>query len=182
MKRYIKYFLQIIVFLTLWSCTSDVDFDQAKNIEFNQNFSSAFVYLNLDQNNFLNEDASTEISSLTDFSIIDIFDSAYFQDNLIKANFSFQIENTFDRNFIIILSFLNTNDAITKNFSINVSNNVSFTHLEIFESLDVLSLKLAEKLRITVEIQPSLDASVLAANAEMNLEIKSSTNFIFKVN
>ncbi len=107
MKLYIKHLSQIVVFLTVLSCTSDVDFDQAQNIEFNQNFSSTFVYLNVNQNKFLNADASTEISTLTDLSTIDIFDSKYFQDNLVKANFSFEVENAFDRNFIIELSFLN---------------------------------------------------------------------------
>lgn len=182
MKLYIRHLLQIFVLLTILSCTGDVDFDQAKNIELNQNFSSTFVFLNVDQNNFLNTDASTEIATLTDISTIDIFDSEYFQDNLVKTIFNFKIENTFNRDFILELYFLNADNAITNSFSIDVPNNSNITHFESYDGLDLLSLKFSEKLKITIQLQPSLDSSILTNGVGMDLTLKSSANFIFKVN
>ncbi|MET2985797.1 hypothetical protein [Aureibaculum conchae] len=182
MKRYITYLLNIFVFVGLMSCASDVDFDQAKNIELNQNFTTSFIYLNVDQNKFLNSDASAEIPILTDISTIDIFDSKYFEDNLVKTTINFQIENSFDRGFDIEFSFLNTDDVEMNSFIVSVPNNSNQIHLQSFEDLDLLSLKFSEKLRITINLQPSSDSSMLMQNTEMKLAIKSFANFIFKIN
>ncbi|MDY7394415.1 hypothetical protein UMM65_04120 [Aureibaculum sp. 2210JD6-5] len=182
MKRYITYFLSSIVITTILSCTSNVDFDQINNIEINQNFSSPFIYFNIDQNRFLNANGSSEIPTITDISVFDIFDTDYVQDNLVKANFNFEIENTFNRNFELELSFLNADNAITNSFVINVPNNSKVTHLQVFEGLDLLSLKFSQKLRVSVNLQPSSNSSMLSEDAEMKLIIKSSANLIFKVN
>jgi len=181
-KPLIKYLVSIVVFLTIVSCTSDVNFNQSKNIEINQNFSSTFVHLNLDQNKFLNDDSNAELPTLTDLSVIDIFKSKYFEDNLVRANFTFEIQNTFDRSFIIELSFLNVDDNITNSFNIIVPNNSNITHLESFEDLSLLSLKFAEKLKMTFQLQPSSNSSMLTKDANMNLRLKSYANFIFKLN
>ena len=164
------------------SCTGDVDFDQAKNIELNQNFTTSFIYLNVNQNKFLNSNASAEIPILTDISTIDIFDSKYFEDNLVKTTINFQIENSFDRDFDIEFSFLNVDDVEMNSFIVSVPNNSNQIHLQNFEGLDLLSLKFSEKLRITINLQPSSDSSMLTQNTEMKLAIKSFANFIFKIN
>ncbi len=61
-------------------------------------------------------------------------------------------------------------------------NNSNLTHLESYDGLDLLSLKFSEKLKIEIQLQPSSDLSMLSKGAEMNLTLKSFTNFIFKVN
>lgn len=164
------------------SCTGDIDFDQANNIELNQNFTTSFINLNVGQNKFLNSDASAEVPVLVDTSTLDIFNSEYFQDNLVKTIFNFQIENSFNRDFDIEFSFLNADDKVTNSFNINVPKNTNQRYLQNFEGLDMLSLKFAQKIRITINLQPSSDASILSEDIEMKLAIKSFTNFIFKVN
>ncbi|MBJ2175030.1 hypothetical protein JBL43_12330 [Aureibaculum sp. A20] len=164
------------------SCTSTVDFDQLENIEFDQSFTASFIFLNLTQNQFLNADNSAEVATLTDVSIIDIFNSEYVQENLVQADFNFDVENTFNRNFDVEFSFLNEDDSITESFTFNVPNNGKLNHLQRFDGLGLLSLKRSRKLRITIYLQPSSDLSILDKDVQMNLNLKSSTNFIFKIN
>jgi len=164
------------------SCTSNVDFNQVDDIEVNQNFTFSFIYLNANQNNFLNADGTSETNSLSDSRNIDIFKLDYFQENLIEVNFNFEIENTFNRDFELEFTFLNADDAITTNFMINIPSNSKLSHLETYEGLDLLSLKLTEKVKITVDLQPSSDASILNRDDETELTIKSSANFIFRAN
>ncbi|RPE00139.1 hypothetical protein EGM88_02425 [Aureibaculum marinum] len=174
--------MKILILGTVLSCTSTIDLNQLDTVELNQSLTSTFVYLKVNQNNFLNNTSNTELTSLSDVSVIDIFDSDYVQENIITSNFSFEIENSFNRDFILDIAFLNADNNTTKSFTINVPRNSSISHFQSYEGLDLLSLKLSQKVRITLYLQPSDDASILTEGNEMNFELKSFTNFVLKVN
>lgn len=181
MKLYLKYFLKLNVFMFLISCTSDVDFDQIKNTEVNQRLTASFIYLSVDQNTFLNANGTSEINAFSSQNNFDILSSDYFKDYLVQTNFTFTIENSFDRSFEIEFSFLDYRNIITNTFTVNVPRNTNFTHVQNYQGVDLLSLLVAKELKLTMNLQPSSDSSILDKNIEMNFEVKSFANFIFKV-
>lgn len=134
------------------SCTSNLDFNQAKTL-----VAKPVVVANLASFEItaaqLTSDGTYPLRTSVDF---DVFRDTFFQKNLIKAVFDFEIDNATSRSYILNIELQDRSGAHLYDFTIDVPANttspiVPKKHQEIFENAGLNSLKSTEKIvfRIT---------------------------------
>lgn len=160
MKTYIlKYILLIAVYFFQTSCTKDVDFSQINDLEISPVIESSLVFLDESANNFI--DNGTEIQQVQDFIIIDFFDSEFTVENLIKADFVFETQNTINRGFELQIDFLNNVAELQHTFTVTEeaspdNNDTETIYTEIFEGAQLDALKNTSILIFTLRMLPGI--------------------------
>lgn len=167
---------KVLVFAFLFfSCSSDLDFDQAKDLKLEPAFVANLAYFNVPATQLVNDGSPQVISDVQGF---DAFKDPFFRDNLIKAEFDFEVENTIVRAFKIEMLLLDANDQTLETDSYSVpaylgGSNIIKYPTEVFENarLDLLKKTVKLKFIIRMESGPPLDK-----NSVGNLKFRSSAN------
>ncbi len=93
------------------SCVKDVDFDQAEDVVLTPVYEIDFIYSRIDTGEFidLDLDPSIVIPSVTESDTLnyDLFGTDFVIDHLERVELSFEFSNTIQRDFTVILGFLN---------------------------------------------------------------------------
>tara|TARA_B100000787_G_C16199059_1_gene303389 strand:- start:4072 stop:4614 length:543 start_codon:yes stop_codon:yes gene_type:complete len=172
-------FKKIILFFTIIlfvSCVDNLYFDQA-NFEIEPVINAPLVYFELNQNSFFNETTTLEISSITDISSFEVLKLPDLRNNLIKAIFTFEVKNSFDRNFEINVDFLDDNDNITYSIS-DIDLSPGNLNYRVIDTLQIATSPIflnTKKIRVDVNLIPS--SSQIDPNIYEILQFKSTGTF-----
>ena len=110
--RFKLFRLQILFCVAFFiSCTDNLNFDNI-NLDLEPIVSLPIVYFELNQNNFLDEN-DQEISAVSDITVFRILETTILKENLVELKIDFEVENGFNRMFLINMFFLDDDDNIT---------------------------------------------------------------------
>ncbi len=171
------------LFLGLFfSCTKEIDFNQAKEFTLEPQVASSLVFFNAPATKFSVN--NTEINTFKDSVIIDLFSRGFVVDHVVKSEFVFEIANSINRSFNVRIDFFDDNDIIRHSFAITTSGSsanldVITTHTEVFEGNTLNNLKATQKVVLTAQ---ALAGGVpLNDSTPGNLILKSKGIFYFKI-
>lgn len=158
-KQILKVFLCLIAFsLVFVSCTKDVDFDQANDLEISPVIESSLFHFKGTAGNFFI--GGSEEATVGDFVELDIFNNEFINDNLIKAELEFEIVNSINRGYQVTVEFFDES-SITPLHSFTFSADPSPSNLElltlyteVFEGNELLALKASVRLEFTLTMLP----------------------------
>ena len=165
--------LQIIICITfLVSCTDNLNFDNI-NLVIEPEYTSPLVFFKLDQRDFLDEN-NQEISVVSDITDFRVLDNTVLKENLVELAIDFEIENGFNRSFLVDFIFLDEDENITYNvddLSVNAGNlNYSSTRSILIETTpEFLN---STKIRVDVFLSPS--STILNPDIEKTFKFRSS--------
>ncbi len=175
--------LFLIFILMLSSCVKHLDFSQIEDFSAKPIFESSLVYFTLNQVDFFDLINSVEVvTPIDDTSGFTILRSKFVKDNLIETELNIEVNNQFDREFTVNITFLDENNIETHAFDpiIVAENNPNFTQKETITISGNEQFLRSTKIRVSIELSPSSDGSVLDPNIEQKLEFKSSGIFYLK--
>lgn len=183
MKKYHNLTFLITVLLTVLSvsCSSDLDFNQANSLKLEPVIVANLTYFDIAANGFVDNGIEQKVAF--DAQDFDVFRDSFFRDNLKRADFFFEINNTVNRDFTLSIVLLDVNDQPLYfiPFTIPAYNGASntITQTEVFENAKLDLLKNTKRMGfvITMNPGPPLDGSSqgslkLRSSATVYLEIK----------
>ncbi|MBL0736895.1 hypothetical protein JI750_08385 [Flavobacterium sp. GN10] len=167
------------VFL-LFSCSSDLDFDQVNDFKLEPVFVANLAYFDIPANRLV-DDGGTNIGY--DSRDFDIFKNKFFTERLKKAEFDFEIENSIDRAFVLNMLLLNEENKILQTISFTVPSykgtpNVIKYPTEVFENTRLDLLKQTQKIGFVVIIAAG---SPLNSESLGNLKLRSSATAYLEI-
>ena len=165
--------LKIIICIAFFiSCTDNLNFDNI-NLVIEPEYTSPLVFFKLDQRDFLDEN-NQEISVVSDITDFRVLDNTVLKENLVELAIDFEIENGFNRSFLVDFIFLDEDENITYNvddLSVNAGNlNYSSTRSILIETTpEFLN---STKIRVDVFLSPS--STILNPDIEKTFKFRSS--------
>ncbi|MDG2275764.1 MAG: hypothetical protein P8L28_07965 [Flavobacteriaceae bacterium] len=93
------------------SCTDNLNFDNI-NLDLEPVVNIPIVYFELNQNNFIDEN-DQEISVVSDITVFRILETTILKENLVELKIDFEVENGFNRMFLVNMFFLDDDNNIT---------------------------------------------------------------------
>jgi hypothetical protein len=178
MSRILKYFLLLILLnLIFVSCTKAVDFNQINDLELNPVIESSLIFFDEPASRFL--DNGNEVLLTQDFIIVDFFNNGFIEDNLVKAEFVFETENSIDRRFDLQIDFLDSSGQQQHSLSITqqpLSNN---SYIEVFEEDTLDALK--NTTLIVFRLRLSSGNPAINETTPGTIKLKSKTIFYFNI-
>lgn len=182
MKSNSFYKILSLIFLvfTLFSCSSDLDFDQVKDLKLEPVFVANLAYFDVPANKLVDDGGNQIVYDIRNF---DVFKKQFLRDYLKKATFDIEIENNIERNFIVNVLLLNTENEILQTISLNVpaykgSSNVIKYPTEIFENQRLELLKQTDNIGFIVLMTSGVP---LNENSLGNLKLRSSATTYFEI-
>ena len=171
--------LQIVICIAfLVSCSNNLNFDNI-NLEIEPEVTSPLVFFELDQRDFLDEN-DQEITVVSDITVFTIFDNTVLKDNLVELTLDFEIENGFDRSFLVDFVFLDEDENITydvEDFSINAGDlDYSSTRSIVIET----SPEFLNSIKVRVDVVLSPSTTTLNPDIEKTFKFRSSGTFYLK--
>ena len=171
--------LQILICIAfLVSCSNNLNFDNI-NLEIEPEVTSPLVFFELDQRDFLDEN-NQEITVVSDITVFRIFDNTVLKDNLVELTLDFEIENGFDRSFLVDFVFLDEDENITydvEDFSINTGDlDYSSTRSIVIET----SPEFLNSIKVRVDVVLSPSTTILNPDIEKIFKFRSSGTFYLK--
>ena len=160
------------VFL-LFSCSSDLDFDQVNDFKIEPVFVANLTYFNILANKLVDDGGTSIYPDVRDF---DVFKDKFFNERLKKAEFDFEVENNINRAFILNMLLLNDQNQVLQTLSFTVPSykgtpNVIKYPTEVFENTRLDLLKQTQKIGFVVIIA---SGPPLNSQSEGNLRLRSS--------
>lgn len=171
--------LQIVICIAFFmSCSNNLNFDNI-NLEIEPEVTSPLVFFELDQRDFLDEN-NQEITVVSDITVFRIFDNTVLKDNLVELTLDFEIENGFDRSFLVDFVFLDEDENITydvEDFSINAGDlDYSSTRSIVIET----SPEFLNSIKVRVDVVLSPSTTTLNPDIEKTFKFRSSGTFYLK--
>lgn len=138
--------------MTSISCSSDLDFEQAKEFNIQPVFTTNFAYLKGTAPDFIENGVETPIFSYT--TNTDFLDNSFVEEDLLKAELYFRIKNTIQRSYRFNVTFLNETGAPIHTIEMDVPASTGAETLvertETFSAANVDIIKSTTKMIFTV--------------------------------
>ena len=174
--------IAIVLFSSIlfFSCSSNLDFDQVDDLVLQPTFVANLAYFTVTADQIVDDGSGFPIPpAVEDF---DVFKNKFFNENLIKTEFNFEIENTINRAFEVDLILLDANNAPLETISLNVptytgGSNVIKYPAEVFEGERLVRLKKSVKIAFVVHIVPGSGTGTISGN----LKLKSGAIVYMKI-
>lgn len=177
MSKFLKIFILSVFFL---SCSSDLDFNQANDLKLEPVVVSNLASFDVQANQFVVGGVEQTVSG--DLMNFDVFKQQFLAQNLDRADFYFEIDNTINRGFKVNLLLLdaNNNPLYTIPFDIPAYTGTQnlITKTEIFQNAKLDLLKNTSKIAFMVTLMPG---SPLTSNSTGGLKLRSSGTLYFVV-
>ncbi len=177
-----KYVILFFLLLTLCiSCTKDIDFDQAREYQFNPVVESSLVFFNESANAFIDQGAEVEI--VQDFIFIDFFNDDFIVDNVEKISFNFETQNSINRRFELQVDLydealgLQDSFVVIQEASSDGQNEIA-SHVEVFEDERLVALKNTHIILFTLRLLPGPNIDETTSG---RIELKSKAVFYFEI-
>ena len=179
-KTHIKKLVLTLFSLFAFSCSSDLDFNQANELLLEPVIVANLTYFDIAAPQFVTN--GVENNLLFDAQDFDVFRDSFFRDNLKRADFYFEISNTISRAYTINILLLDKNDQILYTIPMTVpaytgsENIVKIT--EKFENNKLTLLKSTKRMAFMLTMAPG---TPLTANSLGNLKLKSSATVYLEI-
>ena len=104
-----------LIFIFIFSsCIKHVDFEQIDDFSTQPVFKTSLAYFTLNQITFFDRVNSLEIiTPINKTSSFLSLNSSFVRENLIEVELEFEVNNYFDRDFIVNFEFLDDNNVVT---------------------------------------------------------------------
>ncbi|WP_163396049.1 AccI family restriction endonuclease [Flavobacterium limi] len=171
--------LLVFVFLS-FSCSGDLDFDQIDDLKLEPVVVANLTYFNIPAKDFV--DNGNEQSIAFDAQDFNPFRNSLMREELIKAEFNFEIRNTVNRAYKIDLVLIDSQNNTIETLSFNVpayagTNNVlNFT--EVFENQRLVKLKRLQKIGFVINMAAG---PPLTENSPGSLKLRSAGTLNFDI-
>ena len=167
------------------ACIKDVDFEQAENLSITPALEASVIHFDEPAVTFLDENG-VELTVIRDSVNIEIFSDPFVVDNLIKADFLFEAVNTINRAYVAEIEFFDDQFMLVHEFEFGVTESLNgediiVEYVEVFEGLELESLKATTNLVLTITLLPSSDGSILDETSPGNLKLRSKASFYFDI-
>lgn len=174
-----KFFGIFLVCVFSLSCSSDLDFNQVNDLKLEPVFIANLATFDVQAHQFV--DGGIEQTLSGDLMDFDVF-KQNFDDNLDRADFFFEIDNTINRGFRINLFLLdaNNNTLYTIPFDVPAYSGTQnlVTKTEIFQDAKLNLLKNTSKIAFVVNLLPG---PALSESSLGSLKLRSSATVYFVV-
>lgn len=167
----------ILVLVLLTSCIKDVDVDQARDIIIPPTAALDLVYFTIDGSHF--RDVGDGVLQATDQTRLEFLDDDYIRDGLVRADFTFQYNNTFSEEITSTIHFLSEYGRVmyTIKFQIPAGtpespNSINYT--EIIKEDRIEAIRKSIAMRIELQMDPA------SASPEGELQLKSRGFYTFE--
>jgi hypothetical protein len=175
-----KFVAILILTFFVFSCSSDLDFEQTENLSIEPVIVSNLASFEIKANQFVS--GGIEQSQFSDIPNFDLFKETFFKSNLTKAEFFFEFNNTIKRDFVVDLVLLDAADVPLYNVSIPIAAYTgipnSIPKTEIFENnLNILNS--TQKMSFTIRLQQP--GTLLTEASPGSLKLRSNITAYFKV-
>ncbi|SHG58446.1 hypothetical protein SAMN05443549_10525 [Flavobacterium fluvii] len=171
-----------IVFLCIFSlsCSSDLDFNQVNDLKLEPVVVTNLATFDVQAHQFV--DGGVEQTVSGDLMDFDVFKESFFDENLTRADFFFEYNNTINRGFRINIFFVDANNAAIYTIPFNIpaysgTQNL-VTKTEIFQNVKLDLLKKTSKVAFVVTLLPG---PALSENSLGSLKLRSSATLYFVV-
>ena len=144
----------------MFSCVKHVDFSQVEDFSAEPIIETSLVYYTLNQVDFFDVVNSVEVvTPITDTSGFTVLKSKFVNENLIRAELNFDVNNQFNRRFTVNIVFLDDNDIETHKFNpiIVTENDNNFNHKESINISNNQLFLSSTKVSVSIELSPSSD-------------------------
>lgn len=162
------------------SCSSDLDFTQAEDIELQPVVVANLASFDIAANQLINNGTEQTITlAATDFTALqDDFLNKY----IVKMNVTYEVVNTINRGFVLNLFFIDPNAMPVAAIRINVpaaaSSPVLVQETIVFEGSALSLLKQAQKISYVNTLLPG---PALTASSTGNLKLRSKATAYFTI-
>jgi hypothetical protein len=178
---FFKGIIGVLVLSLSFSCSSDLDFNQANDFNVQPVFTTNLAYFEAKAPVFVINDIERSFFSYT--SNVSFFTTSFIEDDLVKADLYFRIKNTIARAYILNVTFLDKKGiAIYSIPPMNVSasngTEILLERTEIFSGINVDILKRTTNMVFSIEM---LAGPPLTANSAGRVELSSSITAYFDV-
>lgn len=165
----------VVLFL---SCSSDLNFDQVNDFKIEPVFVANVAHFNIAADQI--EDDGTGHVLPPDVEGFDVFKNKFLNDNLIKAELNFEIENTFNRALKVEITFIDANDQPKETITLNVPQyngtvNIIKYPTEVFEGDRLAMLKQTVKIGFVITVEPG------TGDISGNLKLKSGATAYMRI-
>lgn len=169
----------ILIISLLYSCIGDVDFDQSKDIIINPIAKVAVLQFNVEQTDFVNSNIGGEVPIRLDFTDINIFSNSIAENDIDHAIFKFEIDNNFNKKFIINYYLMDDENNILEVLLFNVDENSSLVkNIEFIKGTTSYD-NLIKTTRINVVVNLVTDLNT--TNETMSLHFKSALDIYLSI-
>lgn len=179
--NFINRISKILLLSTLFlSCSSDLDFDQTKDLKLEPVFVANLAYFNVPATQFANNGSGQIAYDVREF---DAFKDKFFRDNLVKAELDFEIENTIIRAFTVDVILLDANNQILETDSYSIpaysgGSNIIKYPTEVFENARLDLLKRTVNIAFYVRMAPG---PPLDQNSTGSLKLRSGATVYMEI-
>jgi hypothetical protein len=175
-----KKFLITALACCLFSCSSDLDFEQGNDLNVQPVFIGNLAYINLTASDFILNGTATPILFYT--SDVDFLNNSFTDENLLKAELYFRIKNTINRAYTYNMFFLDKNGQPIYNIKMDVpaynGTDVVVEKTEIFTAANLDVLKNTTKIIFSIRI---LSNQPINASTAGRVELSSSVTAYFDI-
>lgn len=171
-----------ILYLAIFSfsCSSDLDFNQTKNLRLEPTYVANLVYFDIPANEFVTN--GLETPQFIDRSTVDIFNNTFFVNDLIKTDLDFEINNTIARAYTLDVKLFNAIGSQLDNISIAVPAYYGATNIvtqkEVFQGARLTTLKNTTRIQMTLRMAAG---TALTESSTGTIKMRSGVTAYFVV-
>ena len=182
MKLFFKSQFIVLLFsvLFLFSCSSDLDFNQTKNLRLEPAYVANLVYFDIPAREFVTN--GIEVPQFIDRSTVDIFNNSFFVTNLTKVDFDFEITNTIGRAYVLDVRLFNSNGVQLDVISIAIPAYYGAVNVvnqkEVFQGTRLTTLKNTTRIDMTVRMAPG---TALTETSSGTIKMRSGLTAYFVI-
>jgi len=175
-----RIFRILIAASLFFSCASDLDFNQTKDLRLEPVIVANFAYFDLPVSDF-GYGGSGEIAF--DAKEFEVFKEQFLKDNLVKADIDFELENTIPRAFTIDIQLLDANGQILEILTFSLpaysgGTNIVKYPTEVFQNQRLDLLKQTAQVGFVVRMLPG---TPLDQNSTGNIKLRSGGTVYFEI-
>lgn len=174
-----KFVSILILTFFVFSCSSDLDFEQTDNLSIEPIIVSNLASFEIQANQFVS--GGIEQNQFEVIPNFDLFTDIFFKNNLTKIDFLFEINNTISRDFVVDLVLLDEVDSPLYTVTIPVPAYSGVERLvfktEVFET-NLAVLTSTQKMSFTIRLLPG---TILSETSPGSLKLRSNVTGYFKI-
>ncbi|PZX92878.1 hypothetical protein DOS84_13485 [Flavobacterium aquariorum] len=172
--------LVIVLVLCTFSCSSDLDFNQAEDFTAQPVFTTNLSYFEVKAPDFIID--GTEQPFFSYVANVDFLNTSFVEEDLVRTELYFRIKNTIARAYDYNVNFLDDNNTPIYTITMNVpaygGKEVLVEKTETFTAANVDILKRTTKMVFSIAMFPG---PPLTANSPGRVELSSSITAYFDV-
>jgi hypothetical protein len=182
MKRLFSSQFLGILYLAIFSfsCSSDLDFNQTKNLRVEPTYIANLMYFDIPANEFVTN--GIETAQFIDRSTVAIFNNTFFVNDLVKTDLDFEINNTIARAFTLEVKLFNANGTQLDTIVIAVPayygpSNI-ITQKEVFQGTRLTTLKNTTRIEMTLRMA---SGTALTESSTGTIKMRSGVTSYFVI-